>query len=209
MVITYYGKQCFKLQFGDMVIAFDPASDASKDKSFRFGADVVTTSVRHPDFAGGDLLASGNKEPFVITGPGEYEVQDVFIKGFASKSRYGEEEQVNTIYFFRFEDMDILNLGALENAELPTEVVEAVDNVDILFIPIGGEGVLEPVEAHKLSVKLEANVVIPMNYNDKALGAFLKEEGSEKKKTIDKLTVKPKDVAAMEGEIVVLEPSSS
>lgn len=208
MVISYYGHQFFKLQYGSTTLAINPPAPDSKHKSARFGADIVLSSVRHPDFSGGDSLTAGDKEPFIISGPGEYEVQEIFIKALPSKTLYEGEERINTCFYFNMEGMDILHLGALGSVELPPETMETIDNVDILFVPIGEDGVLDPIEAHKFAVKLEAKVIIPMHYNDKQLTVFLKEEGGEKKKSIDKLTIKPKDVELKQAEVVVLDTVS-
>ena len=78
-------------------------------------------------------------------------------------------------------------------------------DIDILFVPIGGGDVLEVPQASKLAVKLEARCIIPMHYDKKTLDAFLKEEGSSNGKPQDKLTLKKKDIAEMEGEIMVLK----
>lgn len=207
MVITYHGLEFFRVQFGDTVLAFNPPKKTSNHKSARFGADIVMSSVRHEDFLGGSLLDSGDKEPFLITGPGEYEVQEIFIRGYPSKTHYGGDERINTIYVATLEGMNLVFLGALDEKELPQAAAEAIDVVDILFVPIGGEGVLNAVEAHKLGVKLEASVIIPMHYDDKALKTFLKEEGEEKVKPQEKLTLKPRDVSGREGDILVLKES--
>jgi hypothetical protein len=44
-----------------------------------------------------------------------------------------------------------------------------------------------------------------MHYDKNSLGAFLKEIGAEGKATVDKLTIKKKDILEMEGEVVVLK----
>ena len=59
-------------------------------------------------------------------------------------------------------------------------------------------------QASKLGVKLEAKLIIPVHYDATALKAFLKEEGADGLKPVDKLTLKKKDVILMEGEIAVL-----
>jgi len=56
-----------------------------------------------------------------------------------------------------------------------------------------------------LAVKLEAKLVIPMQYDATTLKAFLKEEGNEGVKPAEKLTLKKKDVQAMSGEVAVLK----
>src|SRR4051812_47482383 len=98
MVITHHGNQFFKLQFGDIVIAVNPISKDSTLKTSRFGADVCLISVNHPDFNGADQIGVGDKQPFVISGPGEYETKGIFIKAFQSESNYGGKPHINTIY---------------------------------------------------------------------------------------------------------------
>src|ERR1700733_10831896 len=168
MVITYLGAEFFKVQFGDITLAFNPDSKDSKIKPSRFGADIVLVSTYHEDFNGIDQVTHGDKKPFAITGPVEYEVKGVFIKGLASESGYGlktgEKPLVNAIYTVSLENMNLCFLGALNNSELANETVEALDEIDILFVPIGGEGVLDAAKAYKLAVSLEPKIIIPMHY---------------------------------------------
>ncbi len=207
MIITYQGAEFFKVQQGDTVVAFNPVSKDSKLKSARFGANVVLVSAHHPDFNGVEQMSFGEKQPVVIEGPGEYETQDIFIKGFGGLSHFGEKELLNTSYLLSIEGMNLCYLGALDG-ELPKELVEATEDIDVLFVPIGGEGVLEPSEAYKIAVKLEPKVIIPMHYGDvgmkDALKMFLKEAGKADTKAEDKLTIKKKDLEGKEGEVVVL-----
>jgi L-ascorbate metabolism protein UlaG (beta-lactamase superfamily) len=206
MVITYHGAEFFKVQFGDTVIAYNPISKDSKQKTTRFGADIVLVSTNHPDFNGVDNTSHGDREPFVISGPGEYEVKGIFIKGFLSKTNFGGESKINTIYTVAMEGMNLCFLGALGNSDISKETMEDIDEIDILFTPIGGDGVLEPAAAYKLAVSLEPKLIIPMQYNGDAavLKKFLK-EGGEESKPVEKLTLKKKDLEGKEGEIIVLE----
>lgn len=208
MIITYYGGEFFKVQFGDTTLAFNPISKDSKLKSSRFGADIVLSTTYHADFNGVEQVSHGDKKPFVISGPGEYEVKEVFIKGLPSESKYGGKDLVNTIYTVSLENMNICFLGALNNSELKNETVEALDEIDILFVPIGGDGVLDPVKAYKLAVSLEPKIIIPMHYGDvgvnDALKVFLKEAG-ENPKSESKLTLKKKDLEGKEGDIILLD----
>jgi len=214
MIITYFGAQFFKVQFGDIMLAFNPISKDSKLNSIlkpsRFGADIVFVSANHPDFNGVDQVSHGNKKPFVISGPGEYEVKGVFIKGLPSVSNYGGKELINTIYAISLENMNICFLGAVNTPELKGEVEEGLDGIDILFTPIGGDGVLDPSKAYKLAVFLEPKIIIPMHYGEiggkDALRVFLKEAG-ENPKPEAKLTLKKKDLEGKEGDVVVLDSS--
>lgn len=205
MIITYQGGQCFKATFGNTTIAFSPASKDSKHFSPpKFGADVAFIGMRHPDFNGREQVSHGTRQPFVVDGPGEYEVGEVTAQGFGVLTTYDNEKRWNTIYQVQFEGMNLLFLGALSDPEIDPKILGELGDIDVLFLPIGGGDVLEVPQATKLAVKLEARVVIPMHYDDKALQAFLKEESATNLAPQEKLTIKKKDVMAMEGEIVVL-----
>jgi hypothetical protein len=208
MIITYQGVEFFKVQFGDTILAFNPISKESKFKSTRFFADVALISANHPDFNGAENLSYNGKDPLVISGPGEYETKGVFIKGFQSKTNYGGKERINTVYIVVLEGMTLCFLGAVSDEKLCSEFMEAIEDVDILFLPIGDDGVLDSNKANKLAVTLESKIIIPMHYGevgiDGALKKFLKEAGKESIKPIDKLTIKKKDLEGKEGEVVIL-----
>ena len=208
MIITYLGVDFFKVQFGDTTIALNPISKDSKFKTTRFMADIALVSLNHPDMNGTENLSYNGKDPMVISGPGEYEVKEVFIKGFASKSEYGGKERINTIYSVSLEGMNLCFLGAISDINLSNEVKEALGDVDILFLPIGGDGVIDSTKAEKLAVEIEPKIIIPMHYGDvgikDALKKYLKEAGEENVKPIDKLTIKRKDLEGKLGETVVL-----
>ena len=208
MIITYLGGEFIKVQFGDTILAFNPVSKDSKLKTAKFGADIVLSTINHEDMNGVDQVSFGEKKPFVINGPGEYEVKGVFIKGLPSESGYGGEKRINTIYTVSLEGMNICFLGALNTPELKKEADEAIDGVDILFVPIGGEGVLTPAQAYKLAVAIGPKLVVPIHYGDlggkEALKAFLKEAG-ENPKPEAKLTLKKKDLEGKDADVVVLE----
>ncbi len=210
MVISYLGGECFKITQGELTIALNPPSKDSKLKSARFGSDIVLVSQNHEDFNGADQMAYGEREPFVIMGPGEYEVKGVAVRGFGSQSTY-DGEHLNTIYSILLEGTNLCFLGALGSSTLPPAAKQELDDIDILFVPIGpsansgqAAGVLDYASAYKLAVALEPKAIVPMHYTPESLKAFLKEAGVEGVKPIDKLTTKKKDLADKEGEIIVL-----
>lgn len=206
MVITHHGGQCFKVSFGDLTLALDPISKKSSLQAVKFGSDIVLSSLNHPNFNGVEEATFGAKQPFVIDGPGEYELGDVTVRGFGVPTVYEKKQRFNTVYQIFLESMNLLFLGALSSPELDPKILEDLGDIDILFVPIGGGDVLTVSAASKLATKLEPRLIIPMDYDSKSLEAFLKESGSENGngKAVDKLTVKKKDILEMEGEIVVL-----
>ncbi len=208
MVISYMGGECFKITQGNLTLAFNPPSKDSSLKSSKFGSDIVLVSTDHEDFNGVENASFGDREPFVISGPGEYEVKEVAVRGFASETNYGGQKGINTIYGVSLEGMNLVFLGALGSSDIPAAAKQELDDIDILFLPVGGDGVLDAAAAEKLAVALEPKAIIPMHYGTiggkDALKLFLKEAG-ETVAPIEKLTVKKKDLDGKEGEIIVLE----
>ena len=190
------------------MLAFNPVSKSSKSGvSAKFGADIALTTTNHPDYNGLDQLSHGDRVPFAITGPGDYEVKEIFIKGVQSPATLGGKKYINTIYSLAVDNINIVFLGTLGDAELSKEAKEAVDGPDILFIPVGGNGLLDAKSAAKLASTLEPKLVIPMDYDSASLKTFLKEMGEEKAEVVDKLTLKRKDIEGKEGEVIVLKAS--
>ncbi len=216
MIITYFGKQFFKIQQGELVLAFNPVSKSSKSGQQKgtvahFGADIALVTTNHPDYNGLEQLSHGERTPFIITGPGDYEIKEIFIKGVLSNTLIAGKKYINTIYIFSVDNINIVFLGALADPEFSKEAREAINNPDILFVPVGGKGLpaqsglLDAKVSAKLALSLEPKMIIPMDYDDSTLKAFLKEAGEEKAAVVDKLTLKLKDLEGKEGEVVVLK----
>lgn len=215
MVITYYGLSCFKVESGKLTLAFDPPSKDSDLKPPRFSADVAVSSHAHPRHSGLHELSG---EPFLISGPGEYEAKGLSVTGIPSfhDKEGGKKKGLNTIYVVEMEDMRLCHLGDLGSAILDAETLEAIGKVDILFVPTGGEDVLDPEEAAKIVGALEPKIVLPMHYalpKTSIKGAkveeFLDELGEKGIKSEEKLTIKKKELAEDGTRVVVLDPAIS
>lgn len=210
MVITYIGKQFFKVQFGDMVVAFNPVSKKSSfaSKAPHFGSVIALSTINHPDYNGFEMVEHGDTVPFQIIGAGDYEVKDIFIKGIGVETTLDKKPYINTIYTLTIDSINLCFLGVLSSATLSAEAKEAIGSPDIIFVPIGGNGMLSPRDAYNLAESFDPSLVIPMDYGsdaDKdALKVFLKEAGEEKMQTVDKLTLKRKDLEGKEGDVVLL-----
>ena len=205
MIITYFGKQFFKIQQGETVLSFNPVSKSSKTGiNTHFGADIALITTNHPDYNGLEQLSHGERTPFAIAGPGDYEIKEIFIKGVLSDAVIADKKYINTIYLLSVDNINIVFLGALSNPEISKEAHEAINSPDVLFIPVGGKGLLDAKSAAKLASLFEPKMIIPMDYDELSLKVFLKEIGEEKAEVIDKLTLKLKDLEGKEGEVVVL-----
>ncbi|MEI6400231.1 MAG: MBL fold metallo-hydrolase [bacterium] len=208
MVISYLGKQCFKITQGDLTIVLNPPAKDSKFAISKFGADIVLSSTHTKDFNGGESFFYGEKEPFIIDGPGSYEVKGLLFEGVSMPAILDGKTHFNTMYTFELDGIRIVFLGALTATKLSSEATELLNSPDLLFVPIGGKDIIGFKDAAKISVALESRIAIPMDYgNDQekdALTNFLKETGQEKAEKVDKLTLKRKDVLERQGAVIVI-----
>ncbi len=213
MVITWLGQACFKLQSGDLTLVIDPFAKDIGLTPPRFRADMVLVTHEHYDHSNVESLAG---EPFIIKGPGEYEVKDVHVQGLLTfhDQTQGKERGLNTAYKIEMEGMSLAHLGDFGEKEMRDETLEALGDVDVLMLPVGGKYTITAEEAAKVVKQIEPRFVIPMHYKIPGLKIalagveeFLKEIGAAKTVPQEKLTLKKKDLA--EGgktEVVVLTP---
>ncbi len=214
MIITYYGLSCFKLQAGDTALVFDVPSKKSRFKAPRFHADIVIQSHDHKGHNGGESMLK-DENSFFIDGPGEYEVRGIYIRGFKSfhDSLSGKKYGVNTVYAVRFDEVIFCFLGDFGEKELSSELKEGLGKVDVLFVPIGGEAVLDSEGARNIINQIEPAIVIPMHYppvggpeGKKVLKDFLSEMGQKDVEPLEKLSIKKKDIIENGTRVVVLSP---
>ncbi len=209
MIITYYGNQFFKIAQGDTVIAINPPSKDGRNgkDAARFGSVLALSTTNHPDYNGFDRVTHGDTVPFTFNGPGEYEHSGVSVLGAGTTTHIDGKEFQTTVYAIIFEDIKLGFLGPIEKPLLSVEL-DILSNTDILFVPIGGEGVLTPALANKVAVAIEPKIIIPMDYGDgrikDALKIFLKESGEDKVESIEKLAIRRKEIESKEGEVIVL-----
>lgn len=216
--ITWAGQSCFQISVSNSKdhsadVVIDPFNEEAVGfKLPNLSADVALVTHDHKDH---NNIKGLKGEPFVIDGPGEYEVKGVFVRGIPSShgDGSGKDKGVNTIYVFEAEDMKFCHLGDLGQKELTDEQLEKIGQIDILMIPVGGTYTISSAEAPKIIGQIEPKIVIPMHYALPKLkmelddvAKFLKAMGKSATPQ-EKYSIKQKDLPK-EGmtEFVVLQP---
>lgn len=179
MEITWYGLSCFRLiDRGKASIITDPYSSKLGLAPLKVRGDVVTISHDAPghNFDGG---VSGRRH--TLSGPGEYEIGGVFITGISTIEEVGQTQ--NLLFLFDFGDITIAHLGDMSKVPTQTQT-EALEQVDVLLVPVGGGKSLNAAKAAELVSMLEPSIVIPMHYKIprlkidlESVDRFLKEMG--------------------------------
>jgi len=162
MDITWYGHACFRLNERNIVAVTDPFGEDQGFVRPRIRADLVTISHDH---AGHDNRIGFRGGPRFFDGPGEYEVKGVFVTGVATyhDGRSGATRGRNTVFLFEFNGLTVCHLGDL--GHVPTQSqVEALSDVDVLLIPVGGVHTIDASKATEVISLIEPRLVIPMHY---------------------------------------------
>lgn len=213
MEISYIGHSSFLLKTKDCRVVTDPFGPSTGMVFPKTMADIITLSHNHDDH---NYVAGVQGEPMVFDWPGEFEKKGVRIFGFQSfhDTKQGEERGENTIYKFEIDGLTILHAGDL--GHLPDDkLIEAIGEIDILIIPVGGTYSLDAKQAVDTAKKLDPSIVIPMHFGTEKLNTelgaqlapvteFLKLMGAEAVQPIEKYVVKKEDISEKELEVVVL-----
>lgn len=203
MIVTYHGESCLKIQYGDFTLAYNPPKESKDGKVPRFGANVVLVSTHTDNANAPENMEYGQTVPFVVDGPGNYEVAGLTIEGIGSQVLLDSEQYINTVYRTTLDGMNLVFLGFTNDSVLTPEFRGKIGTCDIIFIPINNEE-LSAQMAYKTAVGADASLIIPVGTDSAKIKSFLKEAGAENAAPLDKLTVKKKDLAGKEGEVVLL-----
>jgi L-ascorbate metabolism protein UlaG (beta-lactamase superfamily) len=214
MDIYYLGHSSFRIVGKDVTIVTDPFDPKMVGLKFpKVSADITTISHDHGDHNAIDQMEAAG---MIITGPGEYEIKKVSIFGFPSfhDDKKGQERGKNTMYLIEFEDLRIVHLGDLGHKLSETDI-DAMGEVDILMIPVGGNFTIDHKIAADTVHAIEPKIILPMHYKTDGLNpeTFAELEGPEpfiselgfKKENQKKLTVKQASLNPEEQVIILLE----
>ncbi len=182
MEITWLGHSCFRIKGKEAIVITDPCHPSLGYSFGKLQADIVTLSHFHPGHCYIEAITSEFKE---IKGPGEYELKGTFISGIATfhDAEWGKKRGMNTVYLLEMDGMILCHLGDL--GHLPaSELIEAIGDVEVLFLPVGGVSTIGSLTAAEVVRHLTPKIVIPMHYKTPALvgdlepvDKFLKELG--------------------------------
>lgn len=207
MEIEFFGANCFRITTKKATLTVDDNLSELGAKPVSKANDVLLYTMTHTE---------PTAEPrLLIDQPGEYDVSNISIQGVPARSHMDEEgKQSATIYKISADDISLAIVGHIY-PELTDDELEQIGTVDVLIIPVGGNGyTLDATGALSIIKKIEPKIVIPSHYAAKNLkfevpqqdleGA-LKELAMEPKERIAKLKLKAADLTSEGTQLIILE----
>lgn len=235
MQIKWHGQSCFQITAqpckGEKVnIVIDPFSKGLGLRAPSLTAEILLITHSRPDHnnikaihpvksrEAGAAKPQFNRvksNPFLINGPGEYDIKKVFARGIPALHNGNQDKNKEeiTIYTIEAEEINLCHLGGFSQDELSPSQLEKLGQIDILMIPVGGGDVINGSSANKIINQLEPKIVIPMHYQIPKLNlklekidGFLKAMGQKAPAIEEKLVIKKKDLPEEGAKIVLLSP---
>ena len=159
--IEYKGANCVIINTKKTRLVIDPKL------SIVGLTDIMTKES--VELATEERFAVNNPEStLVIDSPGEYGVGDLHISGFPAQRHIDSEKETKQATVYRIEIGDA-RIGLLGNifGKLSDDQLEQIGLLDILIIPVGGNGyTLDAKSAVELVHAIDPKVVIPVHYDD-------------------------------------------
>ena len=206
MEFQYYGANCIKISTKRASVVLDDNLSDLGGKSPMKAGDIALYTGAH----GG----SGVETKIVIDQPGEYEVSNVSIHGVSARAHMDEEDKKTaTVFKITTEDIKVLAVGHIY-PELSDQQLEEIGMIDIMLLPVGGNGyTLDVVGALKVIKMVEPKLIIPTHYDDTTLNypvpqqpldEVIKQLGIESQETLPKLKIKSGELPEII-KVVILE----
>lgn len=206
MDIQFYGANCLVITTKQARLVIDDNLAELGKKSVAKAGDIALFTGPHG--------SPSQPAKIVIDQPGEYEVSGISVYGIAARAHIDEEKyKAATMYKVIVDDVRILITGHVY-PELSDAQLESIGMVDVMFVPVGGNGyTLDGIGALKLIKEVEPKLVVPTHYDaegfeyavpQQELDQALKILAMEPRETVAKLKVKHSDLSDVT-QLVVLE----
>jgi L-ascorbate metabolism protein UlaG (beta-lactamase superfamily) len=213
MNITWHGHSCFRLtERGLATVVTDPYDHKVVGyHELDLSADIITVSHDDPGHNHVSAVRKRKSDQHILTGPGEYEIGEVFVTGIRTDHKNKKDELRNVMYIFDYQGILVAHLGNLSRVPSQSDVKLIAGDVQVALVPVGGGTSLTASRAVEAIRILEPSYAIPMYYQSEhskldlnPLDRFIKEMGLESVEPSPDLNV-TSTRSTSETNVVVLE----
>jgi L-ascorbate metabolism protein UlaG (beta-lactamase superfamily) len=218
MQVEWYGQSSFRLTGGDFTVFIDPFADMSglEARGLQFdyppisgvSADLVLVTHEHGDHNGVEAIGGSPEVLRSTAGRLSSPLGEVVAIASEHDAAAGTERGPNTIFVFSLDGLRVAHLGDFGQSELRDEQADAIGQVDLLFIPVGGGPTIDAAEASAIVDRLAPRWVVPMHYRTPRVN-FLESpdpfiESRPRTQRLDGSVFDTSELPAEGGEVVVV-----
>jgi L-ascorbate metabolism protein UlaG (beta-lactamase superfamily) len=181
MQIEWFGQSAFRLDADGKTIAIDPFGDMSalsRDRGIQWNypaiegvePDLLLVTHEHGDH---NAVEAIDGDPHTLRSTaGGHDSPIGPVTGVASEhdDKAGTERGPNTIFCFELDGVRVCHMGDFGQSGLRPEQAEAIGEVDLLFVPVGGGFTIGAEQAALIVERLSPRWVVPMHYRTPRIG---------------------------------------
>lgn len=202
MQVRWFGQSAFALAGGAASVFIDPFGDmeSARARGMTWNypaitaatADLLLVTHEHGDHNAVQVV-SGVKQT-VRSSAGTFDTPFGNVVGIASEhdTVAGTRRGANVIYVFETGGIRVCHMGDFGQIELRPEQKEAIGDIDLLFVPVGGMATIDGRAAAEIVEQLDPSWIVPMHYRTPAISFLESVDGF---------------LAAVKGEVVTLNRS--
>ena len=175
MRVEWHGQSAFTLEGDDGKVFIDPFGDMSPmtgggDTTFEYppieaeDVDLLLVTHEHLDHNGVEAVAGDPATLRAAAGTHESPIGDVVGVSSEHDQSAGTERGHNTIFVFTLDGVRIAHFGDFGQTALRPEQREAIGEVDMILVPVGGGFTIGAEQAARIVEELSPRWVVPMHY---------------------------------------------
>jgi L-ascorbate metabolism protein UlaG (beta-lactamase superfamily) len=219
MKVQWYGQSTFHLTAPEASVTIDPFGDMSAltssaglqwDYPPLEGVTPTLLLVTHEHVDHNGVEAVGGDPTILRSTAGRLESPLGEVIAIASEhdEQAGTQRGPNTIFAFELDSLRVAHFGDFGQSELRDEQAALLDDIDLLFIPVGGAATIGAEQAAEIVARLHPRWVVPMHYRTPRISfldtadAFL--ERSEHVEHTPEPAFETSELPATDGPLVVV-----
>jgi len=178
MRIRWFGQSTFLIS-GEQTVFVDPFGEMGRltDRGLRFDyppvegvdADLLLVTHEHADHNAVEVVGGSPQIVRSTAGTFESPVGELIAVASEHDDAAGTERGPNTIFRFALDGLRLSHFGDFGQAELRGEQQQAIGEVDVLLLPVGGGPTVGGESAAAIVRALRPGLVIPMHYRTDAV----------------------------------------
>jgi L-ascorbate metabolism protein UlaG (beta-lactamase superfamily) len=179
MQVRWYGQSAFTLIGRSTTVTIDPfgvfPERPGRDLRWEYAPvpahepDLLLITHEHFDHNGAE--AAGGSPHIVRSTAGRFETPVGEVVAVASEhdAQAGTLRGPNTIFVLDVDGVRVCHMGDFGQAALRAEQRDAIGEIDLLFVPVGGGPTLDAAGAAAVVDELRPALVVPMHYRTAAI----------------------------------------
>lgn len=180
MHVEWFGQSAFALTAPDAKVFIDPFADLSPlaERGMQFdyppiaaeGVDLLLVTHEHLDHNGVEAIAGEPATLRSTAGTLESPIGEVVAVASEHDEAAGTQRGPNTIFVFTLGGVRVAHFGDFGQSGLRPEQSQAIGEVDLVILPVGGGPTIGAAGAGAIVGQLQPKWVVPMHYRTPRIG---------------------------------------